>query len=761
MQNQLPAAGPVSSAGEPQGTGLSVPTAPLQYPVMVAASPASEAKKPSSLDVKAVLYAFQRRWFIALTLGLVLGSGAAATAWFLVPAPYSSYSELLISERVQKVLYSVDNGESGFHTFKQTQMRLAKSPFVMAAALRHPEVSSLPLLRKAEHPVKILESQVHVSSPATEFIRISMSGDDPQTVAAIVNAVTDAYAEEVVDAENNRQLERKNNLERIQREIEVKLRAKRNAERRLAEALHTGDSEALTIKQQMAVEYFAQLRKNHAEVRFELMRAEMQLSILEQGEAPDMAEIEVPESRLEEQLAQDGEIQRIHGRVAQVEDLIRQTERRVSNPQHPVILQHRSELKRLQNDLELRRSELRPEIEGQIRKWVVQKSEEGASQIRRQVEILTQQEEQLREELEGQKLAAKRLGITSFELEALKKDARQIEDVATRIGEEIRRLEVELQSPPRITLHRKAEVPHEPDRKRKYQMVGLSGFGVFGLILGGIVLLEYRSRRISSVDEVIDGLNFRILGSLPLMPRWATGTGGGKSRTNRRAIWKSIWTESVDSTRTVLLRDAGIESRKIVMVSSAMGGEGKSTLSCHLGTSFVRGGRRTLLVDTDMRRPSLHKVFDVPLKPGLAEVLRGEAELDEVILPVSPEGLFLIPAGSINQATLKALAQDGPRLLFERVRNQFDFIVVDSAPVLPVNDSLLIGQYVDATVFAIRRDVSRFGKVASACERLTSVGVDVLGAVVIGLDERSYGYQYPYRYGDYGAYGYHVSANAR
>ena len=113
------------------------------------------------------------------------------------------------------------------------------------------------------------------------------------------------------------------------------------------------------------------------------------------------------------------------------------------------------------------------------------------------------------------------------------------------------------------------------------------------------------------------------------------------------------------------------------------------------------------------------------------------------------------------------LARECAKPILDQLKEDFEFVIADSAPVLPVTDALLIAQCVDGVVFAIRRDVSRFRKVAAACQRMNMLGIPVLGTVVIGLDESSYGYRYPYPYyalygyggygyGAYGPYGYHT-----
>ncbi|MFN0196765.1 MAG: tyrosine-protein kinase family protein, partial [Planctomycetaceae bacterium] len=260
--------------------------------------------------------------------------------------------------------------------------------------------------------------------------------------------------------------------------------------------------------------------------------------------------------------------------------------------------------------------------------------------------------------------------------------------------------------------------------------------------------------RISTMKEVSNGLQLPIMGSLPIMPNWLV-QGRDHRRNGRSAVWQSVWTESVDSARTMMLRDAGEEPRQVVMVASAMSGEGKTTLSSHLATSLARAGRKTLLIDCDLRRPSIHKMFDLSVKPGLCEVMRNEIPLEDAIQLTPQENLYVLPAGHLTQMVLQMLAQGDISAIFDQMRSHFDYIIIDSSPVLPVTDSLLVGQYVDAVVFSIRRDISRYAKVAAAYQRLSMLGVPVLGAVVIGLDEGSYGSLYPYKYGYSRNYHYH------
>jgi Mrp family chromosome partitioning ATPase len=108
-------------------------------------------------------------------------------------------------------------------------------------------------------------------------------------------------------------------------------------------------------------------------------------------------------------------------------------------------------------------------------------------------------------------------------------------------------------------------------------------------------------------------------------------------------------TESVDAVRTLLLHAAHNEGLRVVMVTSAVGGEGKTSLSCHLAASLARSGRKTLLVDGDMRNPSCHRMFEVELEPGLSELLRGETDAAEAIHSTPAATLSVLPAGQASR----------------------------------------------------------------------------------------------------------------
>jgi capsular exopolysaccharide synthesis family protein len=260
----------------------------------------------------------------------------------------------------------------------------------------------------------------------------------------------------------------------------------------------------------------------------------------------------------------------------------------------------------------------------------------------------------------------------------------------------------------------------------------------FAMILGfsgvvfSVAVMEFQARKVNSVQEVNDGLGIRVVGELPnIGGRAFRRVKGGKGQN----VLKALMAERIDGTRTALIHTTAIDPPRVVMVTSADPHEGKTTTASQLAASLARSGRRTLLVDADVRSPGVHRVFEMPQDPGLCELLRGEADRDAVIHPTRTANLWLMPAGRCDLRSVQALSTSYLGTAIAALCVLFDYVIIDSGPVLKIADPLLIGQHVDAAILSVLRDVSKVPKVYEACERLRSVGITVLGSVVNGVKD--------------------------
>jgi capsular exopolysaccharide synthesis family protein len=310
--------------------------------------------------------------------------------------------------------------------------------------------------------------------------------------------------------------------------------------------------------------------------------------------------------------------------------------------------------------------------------------------------------------------------------DAINQEQKFVEELSLKL----RREQVDLLAAPRVTKVQDAEL-QKKDMKKQLLATAVAPLMALLAVCMLLAWAEVRQRRVRSAGEVSRGLGIRVVGAVPSLPNLEhhlVGPNGEPDLEGHPAL------ESIDAIRTQLLRDADAEATRMVMVTSATHGEGKTTVASHLASSLARAGRKTLLIDGDLRRPSAHQLFELPMQPGFSEVLLGEVELTDAVQATTLEGLSFMAAGQWDREVLTALARDGLVGIIEKLQQEFDFVVIDSHPVLPATDSLLIGQRVDAVILSVLREVSQMPRVYAASQRLTTLGIRVLGAVVNGAD---------------------------
>ncbi|MHC4875303.1 MAG: GumC family protein [Planctomycetota bacterium] len=746
-ETHIAMAQPVESAGV-SAYSATTPSAPVRPQMVPSGTTARGSSVRRALQFaepitpQGLVLAWRRQWRTAVAFAVPLAIVSVVAAWFSMSAPFNAYALLKIDENAPRLVFSTAEGEDDFFTFRQTQTALVKSRFVLNAALRKPGISDLKMLRGIEHPVDWLQSNLSVGSyNSPEILQIALSGNHPEELAALVNAVKDAYLDEVVLADRKKRIARVSELEQIYNETEEKVRKKEERVEQLARQLGTGDAAALSIKHQMALEQISLLRREHARVRFALMQEQIhQQNVAElTTDDPNALAADVPDTtRLSnavpsvmrnpgEPLAPEVEL--AIRRVAQLKDMIARYEQQVVDPDHPSLVRYRKELA----EMERVATGLAPDVAG-----------EPISRL----EMLEKQERALREELDKYGELVNNIGTSSFELELMKTEIDQIAKVSDKVGTEMETLRIELKSPTRVTLLQEADVPKTRDTAKKTKLTAAAGIGSIGAVFLIVAVMEFRARRITDPKDVAQTLGLELLGALPAMPRpllqfW-------KSPKDARVnLWNNALIESVDTVRSILLHAPDAEQKQVLMVVSAAPGEGKTTFACQLAGSLARAGRKTILVDFDLRKPRAHSLLNVPLELGMSELLSEKLDLQTVIHRTGQDCLDVIPAGRVNEDALAALARDGASWLFKELRKEYEFVIVDSSPVLYVADGGSVGSNVDGAIIAVRSHLSRLPAVAVACERVERFGIDLLGAVMVGVRSNlsGYGYSYDYHYG--------------
>jgi succinoglycan biosynthesis transport protein ExoP len=703
--------------------------------------PALLAAPPNALSL---LRALRRCWMPAAVVAIVCAAGATTAAWYLLPPSRLQARTLLQVSPGRTFLFRTAEQVPALGDFQRTQVALVKSRMVLNTALKRPGVGTLGIVQEHAEPIEWLEKELLADfSLAPEVLRIALSGDNAEDLKKVVTAIRDAYKSEVLEKERGERNQRLLKLGEMREAHAAQLRTKKNEQRDLEQAAAGAkDSGVRGLIQGFREQQLQWIQQELLRTQAELRRARYELAV-QQATEKSIATAAVPDDQLQELLAQEPAVRKAQDYLNACKEYVRDYIKRAAKGEADPFIQNfqRKQLVEAEAALTNVRKQLTPEITERLRAQNRLEVTRTIRQLQAQVTSLTENEKELNKQIDDLRNSIQEFTKNLIKYDAAREDTSQEEELTKRISDEEERLKIELQAAPEpFRLLEDGIVTRASDDKRLILMSAGAGVGTLCAVLLGFAFWEFRARRIDSVDEVVHGLGMNLVGTIPDSSRSPRTNAAGE------AVGDHLLTEAVDATRVMLLQASRTESLRVVMVTSAQSGEGKTSLSTHLAASLANVGYRTLLIDGDLRNPIAHRVFDIESAPGFCELLRGEAEVGDVVRPTPVEGLAMIPAGQWDSQASRDLGQeDGAGRILRQFREEYDFVIIDSSPVLPVVDPLLIGQHTDGAILSVLRDVSRMPNVYAAHQRLTAGGVRVLGAVVNGVRGDMYGAAYAYR----------------
>lgn len=352
--------------------------------------------------------------------------------------------------------------------------------------------------------------------------------------------------------------------------------------------------------------------------------------------------------------------------------------------------------------------------------------------------------------------AAVALNDRLAEAAVAERDTAMLRNLHDALLNRIANIEVNVdQSQVRIAVLSEPLVPTAPVFPILSQIMLRSLFG--GTLVGllAVYALDLLDDRFRSPEELKEQLGLPVLA---LVGRLPANQDSGVAAIQLQAAPHAAESEAFRTLRTTLA--FGGQGRERLAITSAGPGDGKTTVLANLATAFAQAGKKTLLVDADMRRPGLSKLLDMRRAGGLSEVLRSRAAMDSVcrehIQPSGIEHLDVLPCGPKPTDPVELLS--GPRLaeLIGWAEMHYDQVLIDCPPTLVASDAAIVGRHTDGTMLVVRPDTNHRRAVIRAVEGLTSLGVNMLGVVVNGVgtdkDHGYYGYGTSYEYGEWNKY---------
>jgi capsular exopolysaccharide synthesis family protein len=260
--------------------------------------------------------------------------------------------------------------------------------------------------------------------------------------------------------------------------------------------------------------------------------------------------------------------------------------------------------------------------------------------------------------------------------------------------------------------------------------------GALALAVGLVLCVEYLDNRIKTPAELKDHLHLPFLGMVPAL---------FGEEAKKPLISKAVapgFIESFGTLRTNVLFSAVHDGGRSIAVTSTGPGEGKTVVAGNLAIALTQSGQRVLLIDGDMRKPRVHETFSVPLQPGLSNVLVGKAKASEAVRGSGVPGLWLLPAGLLPPNPAVLLGSKRFSDLVASLALNFDWVIVDTPPVLAVTDSSVIANLVTGVVFVVGADMTSRQAAQRAIEQLEQAHAKFIGAVLNRVNLKHNGYYY-------------------
>lgn len=678
----------------------------------------------------------KRRWaalsiFITLVATVVLYSFAATPV-------YQATTQLLIEQERPRILEGSEvTPKAGGDEFYQTQYKLLESRALAKKVIdklnlaKHPAYreifASLPedaepeqLQQAEERLISAVLSSLEVSPIRnSSLVEVSFYDPDPRLAARVVNTLAQAYIEQSLEL---RFAAAQETAQWLQKKIAEGRQKLEDSETRLNRYKRTHNIVTWEDKESITAQKLGQL--NQALVEAQTKRLEVETRFHQVSQGQPIAEV------------LDNPV--IHALKAQEAAIIGEQSElaRKYGPKHPRMI-------RLANELAAIRSKMAAEMN-----TVVQA-------IKNQYQMTQAQENNLKAALEAQKDQTQDLGDKAVQYRVLLRDVETNRALYENLLKTLKETTATQNVPAtNIRIVYPAAVPSNPVKPRKVRNTLLAV--VMGLVLGGglALTLERLDNTFKTPQEVEAWLDLPNLALIPHLEAADQGNGQQAPALIIHHQPRHLVSESYRGLRTNILFSSPGHSPRTLLVTSSMPLEGKSVTALNLASAMAQAEPTVLLVDTDLRRPTLHQYLEVEREPGLSNFLVGEIDTIPVVETPVPH-LFLVPAGPTPPNPSELLGSERMGEFLRRAGEQFGRIILDSPPLTSVTDAAILASRAEGTLFVVKAESVPRKSAQAAKEQLDGVQARLLGAILNDVPVQRDGYYYQYYYHRY--YNYYTT----
>ena len=703
-------------------------------------------EQDSSIDLSKFWHIFTKRWVpTSIVIASVFGLTAIIT--FIQKPIYESQGKLVFTKKdAVSSLSSLNNiadkvGDLGGLTNNSNPID-TESEIIRSSPIVSKTITFLKLKNSngETFPISSFLKNLNLKTiKGTDVLQISYRSTNPQEARNVVNTIIKNYLESNISSNRTEAKAAKEFLSSQLPKVEEQLK---QAEANLRAFKEKNNLVVLDVEARSGLESLSKLYATINEIQGQLAAVETRSQSLQKE-----IKLNTQEAIDLTALSQSTAVQQALTEYQSIQRDIAVAGTTYSS-QHPTIV-----------SLTLKEAALKQELESRVAQTIG--SSKSLPQQRRQVGILTQSFTQDLVKSEVEKLA---LRSQLEELQKVFTDNRKRLDSLPRLEEKQLQLQrklsvaqgtyeqllkqfqivqiVESQNVGNAKLVEEGTVASRISPVISLNL-SLGGFLAILLGLGTALLLEAMDRSLKNIEEAKLLLALPLLGTVPLITGKENKSIGDGNQNSPLIAQSYALTNSFEIIQTNLNFSLPDQHLQVILVTSATQGEGKSFVAANLATVMAKRGRRVLLVDADMRRPRQHKIWQESNVKGLSNILSNQTYLEEIIIQPLPN-LDLLTAGTVPPNPVTLLDSHSMEDLINQARNNYDFVIIDSAPLMAVADPLIISKLVDGILLVVRLGQVDSGEVVMAKSLLDQSKTPILGMLLNGISEQNTygGYSY-------------------
>ncbi len=717
-----------------------------------------------------------------IALGAAVGIVIGMLYYSRQPAIYQSNASLMVIKRGNQLPGVTDDRGSFIYDYLDDQQIIMKSPVVLTRAALDPRIKDLKYIGKVRNPAASMINSISIvrepgrdATSISNVLNLAFVSPEPEDCRVVLEVVIDAYKAFLNETYKNATEENLKQLYNLSKELKKDMEKGYEAIATFREQAikendgkdlplpatdgRTPEESALTaLKQQM---FAAKSKKDLLEERKKALQ-EALAEGAQQARAAWLSQI-LNDKTILLPAGADGQarMQSLNERIFQNDVAKDRLRSKGFGKNHPEVLQLERENK-LIRDLGMGKSddgEDSKSASDPIKDYITALDRDlwhvnvEISSLSKQLAVESKEASKIAKYMKDERDLQKKLDFTAQMILPVESASRQAQMTLNQDNG----FDAHVIAPP---LPGNQIAPSQSRIMMTAAFLGLCGG--FGLAY----LVEVMDKSFRTPDEIRRRLGCTVIGHIPVI---VTDQAPVEASPDGRPVLdprlctyyqsKSFHSEAFRGLRTALYFSTQGEVHKVIQITSPQASDGKSTLVANLAVSIAQSGRKVVLIDADLRKPRLHKMFGLSSNVGLASIISQEVEIKDAIQPTQVPGLSIIPCGPRPSNPAELLTSPVFKEFLDTIREEFDYVLIDTPPLLAVSDPSVVAPRVDGVILAIR--VSKNGRpnAERAKEILNTLGANVLGVVVNGAGPRGgqagYGYGYDsYRY-NYGyAYNY-------